>query len=81
MKRSVGAAALTADPAPAAAAHGWSRERPRAAADEHRATGTVVGVTDVTGGYQEGGDTADTSCSSYSGARVRALHQQASGSP
>lgn len=40
-------------------------------------TGTVVGVI---GGYQEGGDTADTSYSSYFGDQVRALYQQASGS-
>ncbi|WP_030458583.1 serine protease [Kitasatospora sp. NRRL B-11411] len=39
-------------------------------------TGTVVGVI---GGYQEGGDTADTSYSSYFGSQVRALYQQASG--
>ncbi|BAJ28322.1 hypothetical protein KSE_25080 [Kitasatospora setae KM-6054] len=37
-------------------------------------TGTVVGVI---GGYQEGGDTADTSYSSYFGEQVRALYQQA----
>ncbi|QKW19476.1 trypsin-like serine protease [Kitasatospora sp. NA04385] len=39
-------------------------------------TGTVVGVI---GGYQEGGDSADTSYSSYFGERVRALYAQASG--
>ncbi|GLW53088.1 hypothetical protein [Kitasatospora phosalacinea] len=41
-------------------------------------TRTVVGVV---GGHREGGDTADTSCSSCFGEQVRALHQQASGSP
>ncbi|MFG2821165.1 trypsin-like serine peptidase [Kitasatospora sp. NPDC048365] len=39
-------------------------------------TGTVVGVI---GGYQEGGDTADTSYSSYFGDQVRALYRRASG--
>ncbi|GAA2791874.1 trypsin-like peptidase domain-containing protein [Kitasatospora paracochleata] len=37
-------------------------------------TGTVVGVI---GGYQEGGDTPDTSYSSYFGDQVQALYQQA----
>ncbi|MFD7733327.1 trypsin-like serine peptidase [Kitasatospora phosalacinea] len=46
--------------------------------DPRTRTGTVVGVI---GGYQEGGDTADTSYSSYFGEQVRALYQQASGSP
>ncbi|MEV4561314.1 trypsin-like serine protease [Kitasatospora sp. NPDC049285] len=39
-------------------------------------TGTVVGVI---GGYQQGGDTPDTSYSSYFGDRVQALYQQATG--
>ncbi|GAA4847700.1 hypothetical protein [Kitasatospora terrestris] len=39
-------------------------------------TGAVVGVI---GGYREGGDTADTSSSSYSGDRVRVPYQRASG--
>ncbi|MER7581726.1 hypothetical protein [Kitasatospora sp. NPDC097691] len=39
-------------------------------------TGTVVGVI---GGYQEGGDTPDTSYSSYFGDRVQALYDRATG--
>ncbi|MFC9326657.1 trypsin-like serine peptidase [Kitasatospora sp. NPDC057015] len=39
-------------------------------------TGTVVGVI---GGYQEGGDTADTSYSSYFGERVQDLYDRATG--
>ncbi|WP_405017291.1 trypsin-like serine protease [Kitasatospora sp. NBC_00070] len=39
-------------------------------------TGTVVGVI---GGYQQGGDTPDTSYSSYFGDRVQALYDRATG--
>ncbi|MFD8784339.1 hypothetical protein [Kitasatospora sp. NPDC059599] len=39
-------------------------------------TGTVVGVI---GGYQEGGDSPDTSYSSYFGDRVQALYDRATG--
>ncbi|MEV7772326.1 hypothetical protein [Kitasatospora sp. NPDC086791] len=44
--------------------------------DPDTRTGTVVGVI---GGYQEGGDTPDTSYSSYFGDRVQALYDRATG--
>ncbi|MFJ8041439.1 trypsin-like serine peptidase [Kitasatospora sp. NPDC096147] len=44
--------------------------------DPQTRTGTVVGVI---GGYQEGGDTPDTSYSSYFGSRVQALYDRATG--
>ncbi|GAA3035022.1 trypsin-like peptidase domain-containing protein [Kitasatospora albolonga] len=44
--------------------------------DPQTRTGTVVGVI---GGYQEGGDTPDTSYSSYFGDRVQALYARATG--
>jgi len=42
--------------------------------DPNTHTGTVVGVI---GGYQEGGNTPDTSYSSYFGDQVRSLYQRA----
>jgi hypothetical protein len=42
--------------------------------DPRTRTGTIVGVI---GGYQQGGDTAATSYSSYLGAAVERLYQQA----
>ncbi|MEV0531777.1 hypothetical protein [Kitasatospora sp. NPDC050463] len=44
--------------------------------DPDTRTGTVVGVI---GGYQEGGDSPDTSYSSYFGDRVQALYDRATG--
>ncbi|MEU1418805.1 hypothetical protein [Kitasatospora sp. NPDC005751] len=44
--------------------------------DPDTRTGTVVGVI---GGYQEGGDSPDTSYSCYFGDRVRALYDRATG--
>ncbi|BFV59422.1 hypothetical protein KCMC57_up45260 [Kitasatospora sp. CMC57] len=44
--------------------------------DPDTKTGTVVGVI---GGYQEGGDTPDTSYSSYFGDQVQALYDRATG--
>jgi V8-like Glu-specific endopeptidase len=48
--------------------------------DAHNRTGTIVGVI---GGYQEGGDTAAISYSSYLGTAIRRLYAeaQAAGSP
>lgn len=44
--------------------------------DQKTRTGTVVGVI---GGYQQGGDTPDTSYSSYFGDQVQALYDRATG--
>ncbi|MFD0347387.1 hypothetical protein ACFQ0M_17615 [Kitasatospora aburaviensis] len=44
--------------------------------DPDTRTGTVVGVI---GGHEEGGNTPDTSYSSYFGDRVRALYDRATG--
>ncbi|MFJ5923791.1 trypsin-like serine peptidase [Kitasatospora sp. NPDC092948] len=48
------------------------------ALDPSTHTGTVVGVI---GGYQQGGDTADISYSSYFGDQVQALYDQAAKAP